>query len=386
MHTIEAVAERYGLGPDDRVLQFASLTFDVAMEELFATLIHGASVVLLPAGPVPGIDELVSLARRERLSVLNLPASYWHEWVSVLAHHPPESCPNLRLVVVGSERVDGGKLDEWQAAVPARIRWLNAYGPTETTITATIHEPPSLGAPLPARPAVATVPIGRVLPGVRAYVLDSMLRPVPQGVPGHLHLAGAGVSRGYVRDPARTAEYFLPDPWGQPGDRMYATGDRVCRTADGELEFLGRSDDQIKLRGFRIELGEIEAALSSHPEVRDAAAVLREDTPGKPMLVGYVALSGDSSALDVRKHIEDRLPSYMVPTAIVLLDRLPRGERGKIERRALPARSERRQPWRPRTHLQARPSAQSQQSGATFSRWSNSAPMTTSSRSAATRC
>ncbi|MFC6987448.1 amino acid adenylation domain-containing protein [Streptomyces cirratus] len=331
-HTLRAVADRYGLHPDDRVLQFASLGFDVAAEELFATLIRGGHVVMLPAGPVPGMAELTTLARRERLTVLNLPASYWHEWVAVLDRHPVADCPALRLVVVGSERVDAGRLAEWQASAPATVRWLNAYGPTETTITATLHEP----APGAARGGT-TVPIGRPLPGVRAYVLDERLRPVPRGVHGDLYLAGPGVSQGYLEDPGRTASAFLPDPWGPPGERMYATGDRVRATADGTLEFLGRTDHQVKLRGFRIELGEIEAALSAHPQVKDAAVVLREDVPGKPVLVGYAALRGTATADGLREHLARKLPEYMVPAALVLMDALPRGERGKTDRRALPA-------------------------------------------------
>ncbi|WP_168714144.1 non-ribosomal peptide synthetase [Streptomyces sp. A1136] len=330
-HTLRAVADRYGLHPDDRVLQFASLGFDVAAEELFATLIRGGHVVMLPAGPVPGMAELTTLARRERLTVLNLPASYWHEWVAVLDRHPVADCPSLRLVVVGSERVDARRLAEWQAATPAAVRWLNAYGPTETTITATLHEP-APGAP----GGGTTVPIGRPLPGVRAYVLDERLRPVPPGVHGDLYLAGPGVSQGYLADPGRTASVFLPDPWGPPGERMYATGDRVRAAADGTLDFLGRTDHQVKLRGFRIELGEIEAAMSAHPKVKDAAVVLREDVPGKPVLVGYAALGGTATADELREHLARRLPEYMVPAALVLMDALPRGERGKTDRRALP--------------------------------------------------
>ncbi|MGY1498478.1 amino acid adenylation domain-containing protein [Streptomyces sp. QTS52] len=330
-HTLRTVADRYGLCPDDRVLQFASTAFDVAAEELFATLIRGGHVVLLPAGPVPGIAELTELVRRERLSVLNLPASYWHEWVAVLDRYPAGACPTLRLVVVGSERVDAGRLAQWQAAAPAGVRWLNAYGPTETTITATLYEP----GPGESYDGT-TVPIGRPLPGVRAYVLDERLRPVPQGVHGDLYLAGAGVSLGYLGDPGRTAASFLPDPWGPPGERMYATGDRARAAADGTLEFLGRDDHQVKLRGFRIELGEIEAALNAHPRVTDAAAVLREDVPGRPVLVGYAALSGPVTAAELREHLERKLPEYMVPGSIVLMDALPRGERGKTDRRALP--------------------------------------------------
>ncbi|MFF1304591.1 amino acid adenylation domain-containing protein [Streptomyces sp. NPDC058307] len=330
-HTLRAIADRYGLHPDDRVLQFASTAFDVAAEELFATLIRGGQVVLLPAGPVPGIAELTGLARRERLSVLNLPASYWHEWVAVLDRYPAGACPALRLVVVGSERVDAGRLAQWRAAVPAGVRWLNAYGPTETTITATLHEP----GPGQSYEGT-TVPIGRPLPGVRAYVLDERLRPVPPGVHGDLYLAGPGVALGYLGDPGRTAASFPPDPWGPPGERMYATGDRARAAADGTLEFLGRDDHQVKLRGFRIELGEIEAALNAHPRVMDAAAVLREDVPGRPVLVGYAARSGAVTAAELREHLERKLPEYMVPGPIVLMDALPRGERGKTDRRALP--------------------------------------------------
>ncbi|MEU7894928.1 amino acid adenylation domain-containing protein [Nonomuraea sp. NPDC049152] len=330
-HTLEAVADRYALRADDRVLQFASPAFDVAAEELFATLIRGGNVVLLPAGPVPGIAELTALVRLDRLSVLNLPASYWHEWVAVLDQYPAADCRALRLVVVGSERVDAGRLAEWRAAVPQRVRLLNAYGPTETTITATVHEP------VRKTGCRATVPIGRPLPGVRAYVLDELLRPVPPGVHGDLYLAGPGVSQGYLGDPGRTAESFLPDPWGPPGERMYATGDRVRSDADGTLEFLGRDDDQVKLRGFRIELGEIEAALNAHPQVREAAVVLREDVPGRPVLAGYAALSGIATVGELREHLERKLPDYMVPASFVLMEGLPRGEHGKIERRALPA-------------------------------------------------
>ncbi|WCN82394.1 non-ribosomal peptide synthetase [Micromonospora sp. LH3U1] len=329
VHTLEAVAEHYALTPADRVLQFAALGFDVAAEELFGTLIRGGAVVLPPAGPVPGLDELTALARRERLTVLNLPASYWHEWVAALDRHPPASCPQLRLVVVGSERVDAGRLAQWRAAAPG-VRWLNAYGPTETTITATVHEPSG-----DRESATGSVPVGRPLPGVRAYVLDRGLRPVPRGVPGDLWLGGPGVAQGYVGDRARTAASFLPDPWGLPGTRMYGTRDRVRLGVGGVLEFLGREDDQVKLRGFRIELGEIEAALGAHTPVGEAAAMLREDVPGRPTLVGYVTPTDVDVAL-LRAHLADRLPGYMVPATIVLLDRLPRSERGKVDRAALP--------------------------------------------------
>jgi amino acid adenylation domain-containing protein len=343
VHTLERVADRYELGREDRVVQFAALAFDVAAEELFATLLRGGAVVLPPPGPVLGIGELVALAKRESVSVLNLPASYWHEWVSALATHPVSDCAALRLVIAGSERVDPGKLALWQAAVPAGVRWLNGYGPTETTITATVHEPAAVVGRGAAPAATTAVPIGRPLPGVRAHVLDGALNQVPSGVPGDLYISGAGVARGYLNDPARTCCAFLPDPWGPPGSRMYATGDRARRSADGELEFLGREDDQVKLRGFRIELGEIEAALASWPGVVEAAAAVRDSEAGEPVLVGYVASAGAGSSSDapsipdIRAHLGARLPAYMVPSTIITLDRLPKNERGKIARAELPA-------------------------------------------------
>ncbi|MBD9725901.1 non-ribosomal peptide synthetase [Streptomyces caniscabiei] len=342
VHTLQAVAECYGLVPDDRVLQFSALTFDVAAEELFATLIQGATVVLRDAGPMPDVGELMSLVEQHGVSVLNLPASYWHEWVSVLPEYPPSRYDRLRLVVVGSEAVDAGKLATWQAAAPAHVRWLNAYGPTETTITATVYEPHAPSSVPAHRPSGGVVPIGRPLPGVRAYVLDASLNPVQPGVPGDLYIAGPGVARGYLGDPARTEASFLPDPWGEPGDRMFATRDRVRRTAEGVLEFLGRSDDQVKLRGFRIELAEIEHVLRTHPRVTDAAAVLREDRPGDRRLAGYVTSRADAGAeagelsAQLVTLMRDRLPDYMVPASLVVLDALPRNANGKVDRHALP--------------------------------------------------
>ncbi|MER6381350.1 amino acid adenylation domain-containing protein [Streptomyces sp. NPDC001250] len=343
VHTLQAVAECYGLVPDDRVLQFSALTFDVAAEELFATLIRGATVVLRDAGPVPDVGELMSLVEQHGVSVLNLPASYWHEWVSVLSEYPPSQYAQVRLVVVGSEAVDAGKLATWQASVPSDVRWLNAYGPTETTITATVYEPHTPGSGPANQPSSGVVPIGRPLPGVRAYVLDASLNPVAPGEPGDLFIAGPGVARGYLGDRARTEASFLPDPWGEPGDRMFATRDRVRRTAAGVLEFLGRSDDQVKLRGFRIELAEIEHVLRTHPRVTDAAVVLREDRPGDQRLAAYVTPTADARAgtEELPAHLitlmQDRLPDYMVPANLVVLDALPRNANGKVDRRALPA-------------------------------------------------
>jgi thioesterase domain-containing protein/acyl carrier protein len=264
------------------------------------------------------------------LTVLNLPTAYWQElareWACV-----PELVPNIRprLFIVGGETMSPDALKLWQQAPVNSIRLVNAYGPTETTITATAFDTAE-------KTTHQLVPIGRPLANRAIYILDQHSNPVPIGVRGHLHIGGDGVARGYLNRPDLTAETFIPDPFrAEPGARMYKTGDLARYRPDGNIEFLGRGDQQVKIRGFRIELGEIETALGQHPVVRDVVVLAREDAPGEKRLVAYVV--AESSADELRRFLKDKLPDHMVPAVFVLLERLPLLSNGKIDRRALPA-------------------------------------------------
>ncbi len=354
-----AVAGRFGLEPGERVLQFATISFDAAVEEIFPALHTGATLVLRPDSVLVTGDELLRLIQQERITVLDFPTAYWRQWVQELAQLGASVPAHVRLVVVGGDAAAPETYATWLKLGSEHVTWLNTYGPTETSIISTWYEPPrDLRSWDPAAP----LPIGGPLPNTQLYVLDRNLEPVPIGVPGELYIGGAGVTRGYLGRPELTAERFVPDPFAdetrRQGDnelggsglplspsphlprraRLYRTGDLVRWRADGNLEFLGRTDFQVKIRGMRIEMGEVAAALGQLPGVADCA-VLAKDGAGGKRLVAYVALKSDAArdASGLRAALAQRLPDYMLPSAYVLLDALPRTPSGKLDRRGLPA-------------------------------------------------
>ena len=329
----QQMAQLWGLAPGDRVLQFYGLSFDLSIEQILPPLSAGAGVVLRgQRGWSP--DELAQRVVDEGLTMMSLPPAFLRaaaqEWAGKGERLPGD---RLRLVTSGGERMDPERVALWRQGPWGALPLVNAYGPTEAVITATLHV-------LEASTEIPdSVPIGRPLEGRTAHRLDARGLPVPANRPGELCLGGQGLARGYRGRPARTAKRFVPDPFSeQPGSRLYRTGDLVQELPSGELDFLGRIDQQVKVRGFRIEPGEIEAALRDHPGVADAVVVVQTDGTGDGRLVAYAVPTPDSTleGAELRRTLEDRLPAHMVPSTFVPLDTLPLTPGGKVDRQALP--------------------------------------------------
>jgi amino acid adenylation domain-containing protein len=371
-----STADAYQLKSEDKVLQFASLSFDVSAEEMFPTWACGGSVILRPERVLDHHEALLEFLARERITVVDLPTAYWSDVVEEMARKPWLREPlSLRLARVGGEKASPERFALSKRVLGEGVRLVNIYGPTETTITNTIYDyPDAVSEDL--RMAV-TVPIGRPMPDTRIYILDSYLNLVPIGVKGEIYIGGYGVARGYLGQPELTAERFIPDRFSpSAGDRLYKTGDLARYLHNGEIEFLGRVDQQVKIRGFRVEVGEIESALVSFPGILDARVIPIEGPSGQTKLVAYVApeaasdecrtnnperqLAAGEAPTDkespsssrsvreieaakrvsktiLRSYLGLRLPDYMIPASFVYLNNLPLTERGKLDSRALPA-------------------------------------------------
>jgi amino acid adenylation domain-containing protein len=304
---------------ESRVLQFASFSFDASISEVVMTLCIGARLCLAKRETLMPGPGLLRLLQEEGITHVTLSPS-------ALAALPTTDLPNLRTIIVAGEACPPALA----AQLSAGRRFVNGYGPTESTVCA-------LAAVNPA--AIATLPIGRPIANIQVYILDRQLQPVPVGVPGELHIGGAGLARGYLNRPELTQEKFIPNPFSTDySGRLYKTGDLVRYRPDGNIEFLGRIDQQVKIRGFRVELEEIEALLSQHSEVREAVVVVREDQPGNKRLIAYIVSNRETlSTNELRQWLKDKLPEFMVPSAFALLETLPLTPNGKVNRKALAA-------------------------------------------------
>ncbi|HZC76465.1 MAG TPA: amino acid adenylation domain-containing protein, partial [Ktedonobacterales bacterium] len=333
---------------DDVWTVFHSFAFDFSVWEIWGALLHGARLLVVSPSVTRSSLDFLKLVSREQVTVLNqTPTAFQQLLQSELENGDSGQMTPLRYLIFGGEALELRSLDRWYDCYRDKAPILvNMYGITEATVHVTHFE-------LDRRTiAKAGNPIGRAISDLRIYVLDCGLQPVPAGVAGELYIAGAGLARGYLRRPGLTAERFVADPFGPAGSRMYRSGDLARWRADGVLDFLGRADAQVKLRGFRIEPGEIEATLLRHASVAQAAVVAREDTPGAKRLVAYVVAAAGAAidAAVLREHVAGLVPDYMVPAAIVALERLPLTANGKLDRQALPAPEFERGSWRaPRT-------------------------------------
>jgi amino acid adenylation domain-containing protein len=327
-----AAAKLYDIRSTDRVLQFASISFDIAVEEILPTWVVGGTLVFRPDQMSLAGADFLRWAKQQRISVLDLPTAYWHELVRELAESGGRLPECLRTLIVGGEKASSSAFDSWLKAGGDRVRWFNTYGPTETSVIATSYEPD------PKKPFPSNLPIGRPIANTRLYILDHDLQPVAIGAAGELHIGGPGVARGYLNRPEMTAEKFIQDPFSrEPEARLYKTGDLVRYLPDGNIEFIGRTDFQVKIRGFRVELGEIDAVLEKHPGVA-GAVVLAHETKGEKRLTAYVVPAQPvPTSGDLRTFLKNRLPEYMVPASFVFLESFPLTPNGKVDRRALPA-------------------------------------------------
>jgi amino acid adenylation domain-containing protein len=334
----------YAISANDRMLQFASLNFDASAEEIYPCLTQGATLVLRNDAMLTSISAFLETCAQWGITILDLPTAYWHELTLQLAAKRLPLPATLRLVIIGGEAALPERLALWHKAVSADIRLVNTYGPTEATIVATRSDLQTLAGEPAEQAGRDNVPIGRAIGNVRTYILDRHLQPQPIGVAGELHIGGSGLARGYMHHPELTAKSFIADPFGKaPGARLYKSGDLARFLPDGEIEFCGRLDAQVKIHGFRIELGEIESALLAHPSIQDAVVLAREDHPGEKRLVAYVVpasqalLRQPTLAAELRSFLKQRLPAYMLPSAFVVLEALPVNASGKIARQQLPA-------------------------------------------------
>jgi amino acid adenylation domain-containing protein/non-ribosomal peptide synthase protein (TIGR01720 family) len=318
---VEAYVSSFPLTTSDRVLQFASLSFDASIMEIFSALGSGASLYITARDVLLNPIDLLQYLRSQKISMAILPPS-------LLRILPADDLPDLRILISAGENCTNEIARTWSKG----RKFINGYGPTETTIGPTFYVVDPLSVPDQG------IPIGKTIPNMKAYLLDDELQPVPIGVPGEICISGVGLAKEYLNQPELTEQKFIPNPWDS-GTRLYRTGDLGRWLPDGNIEFSGRKDFQVKLRGFRIELGEIETLLENHPHVTQAVVLVREDIQNQKRLVAYVVADNKFSNLSsnqLKDYLKENLPEYMVPSFILILDVFPLSSSGKVDRKALP--------------------------------------------------
>jgi len=329
VNRLQWMQQAYGLTAADRVLQKTSFSFDVSVWEFFWPLAQGAALVVAKPGGHQDPHYLADVVKAQGVTVAHFVPSMLEAF---LTSADMASCASLQQVMCSGEALPY-ELQQRFFARLGQTELHNLYGPTEASVDVTFWACRADGD-------LRVVPIGRPIANIGTYILDANLCPVPIGVVGELHLAGIGLARGYLNRADLTADRFIPNPYGEPGSRMYKTGDLARYLPDGNIEYLGRIDNQVKIRGFRIELGEIESALLTQPQVREAVVLAREDVAGDKRLVAYVVPQAGDEAIDqarLRAVLLATLPEYMVPGHYVVLERMPLTPNGKVDRKALPA-------------------------------------------------
>jgi amino acid adenylation domain-containing protein len=337
VNLVTDAVKKFRLEPGSKFLQFASLSFDVAVEEIYPVWSIGGAVVLQSDNLSYSYSELTEAIERHEVTTIELPTVYWREWMRELSGSGRRAPRCLDLVITGDERISPEVFKEWKEH---EVQLLHVYGVTEATVNSSVYlVPEDFGA----GESLAAIPIGQPMANTEAYLLDERLEPMPVGIPGEMYLGGVGLARGYLNRPELTAERFAPSPYGRrAGSRLYRSGDVARSSPRGWLEFIGRADAQVKVRGYRIELGEIEERLALHPAIKEAVVLARDYNPEDKRLVAYYTVTtADSSrstvdAETLRVYLSSALPGYMLPAAYVALEALPLTPNGKVDRRALP--------------------------------------------------
>ncbi|HEX3045902.1 MAG TPA: amino acid adenylation domain-containing protein, partial [Bacillota bacterium] len=325
----------YSLGPEDVILQKTPYTFDVSVWELFWWSMTGAKVCFLTPGGEKEPATIVNAIEKHKITTMHFVPSMLTTFLGYLEHGiPAERLSSLRQVFSSGEALHPGQVTKFNQLLYRKngTKLHNLYGPTEATVDVSYFDC-STGDD-PSRP-LGTIPIGKPIDNIQLYILDTNLKPQPIGVPGELHIAGDGLARGYLKQPELTTAKFVLNPF-RPGERMYKTGDLARLLPDGNIEYLGRIDNQVKVRGNRIELGEIETELLKHPAVREAVTIAREDGEGNKYLCAYLVLEKDLPVIEFREHLSKSLPEYMIPSYFIRLEKIPLTSSGKADRKSLP--------------------------------------------------